>query len=324
MKPLVVTSGEPAGIGPDICLALASRPEPLVVLADLKMMQQRARLLNLDIELRPYLGNATDFSRKNVLSILDVKCAATVIPGKLNAANVPYVLNILRIAAEKTMQGEFSAIVTAPIHKGIINMAGEKFSGHTEFFAEYCGVEEVVMMLASPAMKVALLTTHIPIKDVAHKVTAARLERIIKIIYTSFREKYAVSSPRICVAGLNPHAGEGGHIGMEEIEIIIPTLNRLRMQGINLVGPLSADTMYVDKRNSNVDCFLAMYHDQGLPVLKYSGFSNSVNITLGLPLVRTSVDHGTALDIAASGNANSRSLFAAVDEALAMQSCNFY
>lgn len=175
------------------------------------------------------------------------------------------------------------------------------------------------MMLASPVMRVALLTTHIPLKDVAHAITAERLEKIIKIIDKSFREKYGVKNPCICVAGLNPHAGEGGYIGTEEIEVIIPTLNNLREQGINLVGPLSADTMYIDKSNADVDCFLAMYHDQGLPVLKYSGFSDSVNITLGLPILRTSVDHGTALDLAATGKANPSSLFAAIDEAVAMQ-----
>ena len=321
MKPLIITSGEPAGIGPDICLALANRPEPLVVVADLDILQQRARLLNLDINIQEYSEGATYVSSNNTLQVLDVKAAVSPTPGELNSANVTYVLDMLRVAAERTLQGDFSGIVTAPIHKGIINLAGVKFSGHTEFFAECCKVPEVVMMLASPAMKVALLTTHIPLKDVANAVTAERLENILRIIHKSFQEKYGIKKPRICVAGLNPHAGEGGYIGKEEIEVIIPTLNRLREQGLNLVGPLSADTMYIDKSHADADCFLAMYHDQGLPVLKYSGFSDSVNITLGLPIVRTSVDHGTALDLAGTGKANPSSLYAAIDEALAMQNC---
>lgn len=318
MKPIVVTSGEPAGIGPDICLSLANHTVPIVVIADINILRSRAKQLGITVNIIEYTENTTLINQENSLYVLHIKCKHTPIAGKLNPDNASYVLEMLEVAARKTLQAEFSAIVTAPIHKGVINQSGISFSGHTEYFANACEVDNVVMMLSSPKLKVALLTTHIPLKDVANAITSVRIEEVINILDTSFKNNYSLNNPKICVAGLNPHAGEDGHIGREEIDIIIPTLNKLRAQGLNLIGPLSADTMYISHDYQDADCFLAMYHDQGLPVLKYSGFSDSVNITLGLPIIRTSVDHGTALKLAGSGLASHKSLFAAIDEAVLM------
>lgn len=323
MKPIIVTSGEPAGIGPDICLSLANSKLPLVVVADIDLLRLRAKQLGVAVNFRDYAENTALLSQSGSLNVLNIKCPSIPIPGELNPDNAGYVLEMLAIASEKTLRGEFSAIVTAPVHKGVINQSGVNFSGHTEFFAEVCGVEDVVMMLSSPKLRVALLTTHIPLKDVAKSITPQRLEKAIQIIYTSFQNNYAVHNPKICVAGLNPHAGEGGHIGREEEDIISPTLRKLKMQGLNLVGPLSADTMYISESLQDADCFLSMYHDQGLPVLKYSSFGAAVNVTLGLPIIRTSVDHGTALQMAATGRADSGSLFAAITEAIAMQNAGY-
>ncbi len=317
MKPLIITSGEPAGIGPDICLSLANSNLPIVVIGDIDVLCARAKLLGKHLNIIEYTERQK-VDNHDGLCVLHVPCAEKVKPGILNSANSAYVVEMLTLAVEKTLSSEFDAIVTAPVHKGIINAAGINFTGHTEFFANYCGVEKVVMMLASPTMRVALLTTHIPLKDVANSINQDCLATVIKIINKSLQQKYAIDKPKIYVAGLNPHAGENGYIGREEIDIIIPALEELRAEGINLIGPLSADTMFSENNLADADVFLAMYHDQGLPVLKYTGFNDSVNITLGLPIIRTSVDHGTALDLAGSGKANTNSLYSAINEAIFM------
>lgn len=317
MKPIVVTSGEPAGIGPDICLSLANRQLPIVVVGDIDILQERARKLNIKINLKEY-NPQYKLNFTDGLYVLHTTCKKHVVPGVLNQANSYYVMQTLEIAAKATLNGEFAALVTAPVHKGIINAAGITFSGHTEFFAEICNVEKVVMMLASPIMRVALLTTHIPISQVSKAVNEKNLITTINILNNSLKQNYAISDPKIYISGLNPHAGENGYIGHEDVEIIEPTIKMLRSQGLNLVGPLSADTMFKENNLVQADAFLVMYHDQGLPVLKYSGFNDSINITLGLPIVRTSVDHGTALNLAGSGNANSQSLNLAVTEAIRM------
>ena len=236
-------------------------------------------------------------------------------PGQLQAANGPYVLATLARAAAGALSGEFAALVTGPVHKGIINESGVSFSGHTEFFAEQAGCDQVVMMLATRGLRVALVTTHLPLRDVADAITAERLARVSRILHADLVEKFGIAAPRILVCGLNPHAGEGGHLGREEIEVIEPTLARLRGEGLKLIGPLPADTLFTPKHLDHCDAVLAMYHDQGLPVLKHASFGHGINVTLGLPLVRTSPDHGTALDIAGQGVADAASLVEAVQVA---------
>jgi 4-hydroxythreonine-4-phosphate dehydrogenase len=312
MKPLLISSGEPAGIGPDICLALAKSDLPAVVLADKEVLKARAELLELDIDFYDYHPHRSIKRQKNSLTIWSIPCAEQVVPGKLNVANALYVVNMLERAVSACLQGEFSALVTAPVHKEIINRAGVAFTGHTEFLAHHCDVETVVMMLACEAMKVALITTHVPLNLVAKTITAPLINKVIKQLHRSLQSDFGVRTPRIFVAGLNPHAGEGGYLGREEIDIIVPALNVLKEEGINVQGPFPADTLFTPNRMKQADAFVAMYHDQGLPVLKYAGFGQAVNVTLGLPIIRTSVDHGTALDLAGSGQADSGSLLAAV------------
>ena len=250
--------------------------------------------------------------------MLPVPLAVPCQPGTLDQRNATYVLDTLRLAGEGCLAGHFSAVVTAPVHKGIINDAGVPFSGHTEFFAELTHTEQVVMMLACPGLRVALATTHLPLRAVADAITPSLLERVIGILQADLISKFGITAPRILVCGLNPHAGEDGHLGREELDIIIPTLNRLRAQGMDLVGPLPADTLFTPKHLDQADAVLAMYHDQGLPVLKHKGFGQAVNITLGMPIIRTSVDHGTALDLAGKGTANAGSLLVAMDTAAQM------
>jgi 4-hydroxythreonine-4-phosphate dehydrogenase len=302
---IAVTSGEPAGIGPDICLALAERrfPARLVILGDRELLESRAR----------QLGVTTDG-----LDILHVPLRARALPGRLDPANAPYVLDILDRAIAGCVSGQFAAMVTAPLHKGVINDAGHPFTGHTEYLAEKTGTPRVVMMLAGAGLRVALATTHLALKDVPAAITREELATTIRILHADLVAKFGIPRPRILVAGLNPHAGEGGHMGREEIEVIAPVLEQLRGEGLDLVGPLPADTLFTPKVLAGSDAQLAMYHDQGLAVLKYAAFEDGVNITLGLPIVRTSVDHGTALDLAGSGRADPRSLYAAVGAALAM------
>ena len=300
---IAVTSGEPAGIGPDICLKLVDRSiaASIVVLGDRDMLAARAERLGRS------LGN---------LDILHVPLRRPAEPGRLDAGNAAYVLEMLDRTLAGCRSGEFAAMVTAPVHKGVINEAGIAFSGHTEYLAEKTGTPRVVMMLAGAGLRVALATTHLPLRDVPAAITRTELETTIRILHADLAGKFGIARPRILVAGLNPHAGEGGHMGREEIEVITPVLEKLRGEGMDLAGPLPADTLFTRGVLAGSDAQLAMYHDQGLAVLKYAAFEDGINITLGLPIIRTSVDHGTALDLAGSGRADPRSLFAAVDLAV--------
>lgn len=312
MKPLLVSSGEPAGIGPDLCLALAHHELPIVILGDKQVLSARARELNLSIKLVDYQPDQV-VSTPGYLSVLSVPCPNPVQAGQLAKENASYVVELLNLSAQACGQNEFSALVTAPVHKAIINSAGISFTGHTEFFANYYGVDQVVMMLACEQMKVALVTTHLPLSEVAHALSFSLIVDVIRVLNQSLIRDFALKTPKIKVAGLNPHAGESGYLGREELDIIIPALDCLRKENINLEGPLPADTLFTQK---NCDAYLAMYHDQGLPVLKYAGFNQAVNVTLGLPIVRTSVDHGTALELAGTGLADPGSLLAAVNMAI--------
>lgn len=311
IKPLLVTSGEPAGIGPDLCLSLAGSALPVVVLGDKRMLADRARRLGLDVVLEDYQEGVSPSHKTNHLTVLSLSCPNSVTPGVLNSLNSPYVIDMLSTAIDRCRRGEFSALITAPVNKAVINEYGLPFSGHTEFLAQRCGVDTVVMMLACPQMKVALVTTHLPLKEVPKTITQTLIGQVVHQVHRSLQEDFGIAHPKMYVAGLNPHAGESGYLGDEEIHVISPALERLRKQGVDVVGPLSADTLFAG-HSSDADAFIAMYHDQGLPVLKYAGFGKAVNVTLGLPIVRTSVDHGTALDLAGKGIADSSSLIAAV------------
>lgn len=318
---IVITPGEPAGIGPDLCIALAQRAHAaeLVVVADPLLLEARAARLGLPLHLEPLQsGQAPQAQRGGTLKIVPLELARPVTCGKADPANAPYVLDSLRVAVNGCRDRLFSALVTGPVHKAVINEAGIPFSGHTEFLAAITNTPQVVMMLLTAGLRVALATTHLPLKDVSAAITAPHLEGMIRILDHDLRTRFAIAQPRILVCGLNPHAGEDGHLGREEQEIITPLLQRLRGEGLSLTGPLPADTLFIPKYLDQADAVLAMYHDQGLPVLKYKGFGNAVNITLGLPILRTSVDHGTALDLAGSGRADSRSLAAALDLAVAI------
>jgi 4-hydroxythreonine-4-phosphate dehydrogenase len=318
---IAITPGEPAGIGPDVVVALAQRdwPVELVVCADPQLLLDRAEMLGLPLDLIEY--NPDIPARPQAKSTLTIKpflVKDPVVCGELNANNGQYVLETLRYACEQNCAGAFSAMVTGPVHKEIINTSGTSFSGHTEYFAQQSNTPDVVMMLATEGLRVALVTTHLPLAYVAKAITFDRIVKITTILHHDLQTKYGIKDPKIYVCGLNPHAGEGGHLGKEEQEIIIPALDSLREKGLNLVGPLPADTLFQDKYLNDADAVLAMYHDQGLPVLKYKGFGASLNITLGLPFIRTSVDHGTALDIAGTGQACSGSFEVALTEAIKM------
>ncbi len=318
---LAVTPGEPAGIGPDLVLQIAQQdwPHQLVVIADPVLLRERAALLGLPIELEPYdARQPAQPQRAGTLTVCSVSLGTSVVPGELNEGNGAYVLATLQRACDGNMSGEFAAVVTGPVHKGIINQAGVSFSGHTEFFAQQSNTADVVMMLATEGLRVALATTHIPLAYVAMAITEDRLGKVIRILNEDLATKFGIAKPRIYVCGLNPHAGEGGHLGCEEIDVIEPALATLRQEGIDLVGPLPADTLFQEKYLKDADAVLAMYHDQGLPVLKYKGFGSSVNITLGLPFIRTSVDHGTALDLAGKSLADPGSLVTAINHAIKM------
>ncbi|MCT6698468.1 4-hydroxythreonine-4-phosphate dehydrogenase PdxA [Rheinheimera sp. 4Y26] len=314
-----ITPGEPAGIGPDLVVQLAQQswPVELVVCADPAVLSQRAAQLGLPLTLLPYQSEqAAKPQQAGTLTIAAFQAPQPVVPGVLNENNGHYVVDTLRFVGEKSISGEFAAIVTGPVHKGIINKAGIPFSGHTEFFAQQSNTPYVVMMLATEGLRVALATTHIPLAYVAKAITRERLQQVLRILQQDLQQKFAIAKPRIYVCGLNPHAGEDGHLGREEIDVMIPALNELRAEGMDLIGPLPADTLFQPKYLDNADAVLAMYHDQGLPVLKYKGFGRSVNISLGLPLIRTSVDHGTALDLAGSGKADAGSMLHALDQAI--------
>ncbi len=317
-KPFLVTSGEPAGVGPDICLALAAQKLPVVVVGDKELLRDRAKQLGYAITFHDYQPDIVPKNQLNHLTVLSIPCLEKVVPGQLNSMNAAYVVEMLTTGLTRCLSGEFAGLITAPVHKAIINQAGFTFSGHTEFFAEACHVKTVVMMLMCDAMKVALLTTHLPLKDVPNAITADLITDVIRILHTGLQRDFSMKNPLIYVAGLNPHAGEGGYLGREEIDVITPCIIALQQEGINVQGPFSADTLFTMSRAKTCDAFLAMYHDQGLPVLKYAGFGQAVNVTLGLPIIRTSVDHGTALELAGSGLAESGSLLAAVNTAMTM------
>jgi len=313
--PIALTAGEPAGIGPDLCLAIAADPanrellSQLLIIADPELMRERAKLLAIDMPIECI--DADSAPGADVVNVLPVPLAKPVSCGSPDPANAASLLDGLRLAVDGCLDGRFSALVTAPLHKGIINDSGVSFSGHTEFLAELCGVETPVMLLVADQLRVALASTHLPLRDVPDYLTSGRIEDVLAVIDKDLRTKFGIASPRVVVCGLNPHAGEGGHLGHEDQAVILPAITAARAAGIDAVGPVPADTAFTNAAGHS-DAVLAMYHDQGLPVIKYAGFGNAVNLTLGLPIIRTSVDHGTAFDLAGTGNADSGSLLAAL------------
>ncbi len=318
---LAVTPGEPAGVGPELLVKLAQlgSPHELVAWADPELLLSRAARLNLPLELRTLAPTQPPKPLKpGQLAVKPVSMPNTSTPGKLDASNAAYVLDALRQATSACQQGTCDALITGPVHKGIINESGTPFSGHTEFLAELTDTQLVVMMLATEGLRVALATTHLPLSAVPAAITRERLALTLDILHSDLQTKFGIAQPHILVAGLNPHAGENGHLGREEIDIISPVLQQMSATGRHLTGPLPADTLFTPNYLDNCDAVLAMYHDQGLPVLKYKGFGKAVNITLGLPIIRTSVDHGTALDIAGTGKADIGSLQTALDYAAKM------
>lgn len=320
LRRIALTLGEPAGIGPDLCVQLAqsSHACELVAIGDPELLHQRAKQLHLSLNLHEFNVNAAPaIYSKGSLAVLPVSLATETECGQLNIANADYVLETIRLATQGCIDGIFDAMVTAPVHKAILNDAGIEFTGHTEYIASLTGGHPV-MMLATEGLRVALVTTHLPLKAVSAAITPERLETVLRILHCDLQRFFGLTHPRIVVCGLNPHAGENGHLGQEELLVIEPILTKLRSEGFNLQGPLPADTLFTPKHLTQADAVLAMYHDQGLPVLKYQGFGKAVNITLGLPIVRTSVDHGTALDLAGTGQADVGSLSLALATALEM------
>ncbi|MDP1665408.1 MAG: 4-hydroxythreonine-4-phosphate dehydrogenase PdxA [Methylobacter sp.] len=317
---IALTPGEPAGIGPDLCLQLAQQDLPceIIAIASPQLLEERAKQLGLPLQIKEFDSAMPAIAHTaGCLTVLPVELAEAVQCGQLNPANSRYVLRTITKATKGCMDAVFDAMVTGPVHKGVINDAGLPFSGHTEFIAGITGGYPV-MMLATPGLRVALATTHLPLSEVSQAITHTRLRTVIRILNQELRSRFGIAHPKILVCGLNPHAGENGHLGREEIDIIEPVLDTFRKQGLNLHGPLAADTLFTDKYLVTADAVLAMYHDQGLPVLKHMGFGRAVNITLGLPVIRTSVDHGTALDLAGSGKADLGSLQFALQTALTM------
>lgn len=316
---IALTPGEPAGIGPDLAVMLAQQAHnaDIVAVADPQLLAARAERLGLSLRLVPFDPSVPpEPQRQSCLKVQSVTLGHTATPGRLDRANSAYVLDTLEQAVRLCLDGVCDALVTGPVQKSIINDAGIPFSGHTEFLAQRSGATTPVMMLATPGLRVALATTHLPLRAVPDHITHDGLTRVLSVLDADLRSKFGLSKPRILVAGLNPHAGEGGHLGREEIEVIGPVLERLRGQGLTLTGPLPADTLFTPRHLDSADAVLAMYHDQGLPVVKHQGFGHTVNVTLGLPIVRTSVDHGTALDLAGTAEADSGSLEAALTMAI--------
>ncbi len=318
---IAITPGESAGIGPDLVIALAQQTWPcqLVAIADPDLLLSRARLLNLPLKLVEFTPLDKKIHQAGQLFILPEQINETAICGQLNAHNADYVLRTLTTATRGCLNHTFDALVTGPVHKGIINDAGIAFSGHTEFLADLCQVKQVVMLLASEHLRVALVTTHLPLRKVSDAITLDKINQIVPILSQGLNQFFQIKAPHIFVAGLNPHAGESGHLGNEEIDIIIPALQHLRAKGYHLTGPLPADTMFSPNNLKTADAFLCMYHDQGLAVLKYASFGKAANMTLGLPFLRTSVDHGTALDLAGTGRANQDSFAYALKQAVGAQ-----
>ncbi|HET7611652.1 MAG TPA: 4-hydroxythreonine-4-phosphate dehydrogenase PdxA [Rhodanobacteraceae bacterium] len=321
LRKLAVTSGDPAGVGPELVARLAATPIPadLVAIGDPALFERAARRGGVALKIEAYDGRPRTIRAAGMLRVLEVPLRCEEVPGRLDTRNAFYVLATLARAADGCMAGEFDGVVTAPVQKSVINDAGERFSGHTELFAQRAG-RDVVMMLASPELRVALATTHLPLREVPAAITPERLVRTLRIVHAELIGKFGIDEPRIAVLGLNPHAGESGHLGHEEIDIIVPAMDALRGEGMHLLGPLPADTAFVPAARAGYDAVLAMYHDQALPVLKSDAFERTVNITLGLPFVRTSVDHGTALDLAGTGRADPSSMFAAAEMALRLVS----
>ena len=327
LSKIIICSGEPAGIGPDIVIKAAQQgfDATLAVVGDPNLLRDRAELLGIALDINGY--ESTDKSNSRYLencprarsgrvSVIPLEVSTPVTPGKLDRKNSRYVIQCIDTAVDLCRSGEFDAMVTAPVHKGIINDAGIPFSGHTEWIAKRTGADQPVMMLANGTTRVCLVTTHLPLKDVPGQITVSRIKSVLEVMASSLTHLYRIPDPRIGVCGLNPHAGEGGHLGNEEIEIIQPAILEMRQQGLNLIGPLPADTAFTQTQLSQLDGVLAMYHDQGLPVIKHSGFGDAVNVTLGLPIIRTSVDHGTALELAGSGLATASSLVSAINLAI--------
>ena len=319
---IAVTCGEPAGIGPELTLALASQawPADLVVFADAKLLAARARTLGQQIEIVPWTAssNAALAARPGRLLVADIPLRAPSAPGHPDPRNSPWVLELLKRASAGCRLRQFAAMVTAPVHKAVINDAGIPFTGHTEFLAELNSAAKPVMLLVAGELRVALVTTHLPLHAVPAAINRALVETTGRILDSGLRKLFGIRRPRIVALGLNPHAGESGHLGSEEITEISPAVATLHKEGIAISGPVPADTAFVDRNLANVDAVLAMYHDQGLPVLKHHGFGRAVNVTLGLPIIRTSVDHGTALELAGTGRADAGSLRAAVKLAIEM------
>lgn len=321
IKRIALTAGEPAGIGPDLCLQIAQQKQSaqLIAIVDPDLLEQRAKQLNLPIELsKADLAEPAKVAGVGQLYYLPISLTAPVTAGRLNSSNSSYVIETLQLALDGCMDGRFDAIVTAPVHKGVINDAGVDFSGHTEFFADGAGVEKVVMMLATEQLRVALATTHLPLRAVADAISKDSLRQVLTITVNSLKQQFGLKNPRIAVCGLNPHAGEGGHLGREEIDVIQPVIDEMQSTEATITGAWPADTIFNQDKLQHYDAVLAMFHDQGLPVLKHHGFGKAVNITLGLPFIRTSVDHGTALDLAGKGTAQATSLQTAIDMALMM------
>lgn len=319
---IAISPGEPAGIGPDLVIALAQDPWPaeLVVIADPELLKVRAEQLGTSIDIQPFSAKlAPAANPAGRIKLVPEDLATDVVPGQLNSDNANYVLACLRRAVAGCMEHEFAAMLTGPVQKSVINQAGIPFTGHTEYLAEQTATQQPVMLLVSGELRVALLTTHLALRDVPERVTANRIQSTLRTLHDGLRRHFGISSPHIIVLGLNPHAGESGHLGNEEQDIIEPALAELRAEGMQLSGPMPADTAFTPDHLPAADAVLAMYHDQGLPVLKHHGFGKSVNVTLGLPIIRTSVDHGTALDLAATGRANPGSMRAALQLAIEMQ-----
>lgn len=314
---IAVTPGEPAGIGPDLCVRIAQDPPDavLVFIADPWLLAERAQSLGTAVNLDPWIPTGRTKSGAWLLAVEGLRGATAGRPDRANAA---YVLGAVERAIDGCLKHEFDALVTGPVHKGVINDAGLPFSGHTEFLAERTGTAQPVMMLACPGLRVALATTHLPLTQVPRAVTRERLTRVIEVLHDDLRDKLGIARPCIVVCGVNPHAGESGHLGREEIDVVVPVIELLRARGLRLRGPVPADSAFVPRQMDGVDAVLAMYHDQGLPVIKHHDFGHAVNITLGLPFVRTSVDHGTALELAGTGRADATSLRAAIDMAIEM------
>lgn len=324
-KRIAFTPGEPGGVGPELSYHLAFYHSPkqgpdcqLVVIANRDLIRERIGVYGKDVTLRDYDPDDSSPAPEGTLIIYDVPLCEQAVPGKASPRNAPYVLRCLDIAHDNCMNGNFAAMVTGPVSKGTIEECGIKFTGHTEYLQEKCGAGEVVMVLGCREINVALATTHLPLRKVSDAITRERLRSVITILDSELRSKFGIAKPVIYISGLNPHAGENGHLGTEEQEVIIPVVEELRERGLNLVGPLPADTMFTPCTLKQADAFLAMYHDQGLPVMKYIGFDHGYNVTLGLPYIRTSVDHGVALDLAGTAGADHGSLYAAVDLACCM------